>query len=260
MKTQDLKDSTRTNTPALTGYDMQLLGRLRLFPQMDKGSQERLRREVDARRKQSPAFDEAFGGSLSGKIVPREKPAEKSIFHSLRDGVDALLHPVDAIKGKVAETLLKRRNKAPEILTYPDPRLLDIAEEWDFDDGDRNELLEIVRLLGAALREADHGDRLGMAAPQIGIQKRVFVCQGAVCVNPKFYPVNKGEMVEMLEGCYSAPGKQIYKTNRHKNGLARWYSIDGELREYKLKGLDAIVFQHELDHLDGKCICETGVL
>lgn len=233
-----------------------------MFPKLDKSSQDRLRKEVDARRKESPSFEAAFGGALSGQsVAPRRRSRGESFLRTLKDTGDAMLHPVTAVKGKVGETLLKRRNKAPEILVHPHPTLSTRAEEWDFENGDKEELLTIVRELGAALRGVNYGDRLGMAAPQIGISKRVFVCQGAVCVNPSFeLPKSGGEYEEVLEGCYSLPDKQIWKTSRAKRIFAKWKSVDGIEREYKLKGTDAVVFQHELDHLDGKCACDIGVL
>lgn len=243
------------NTP-LTEYDQHLLSKLRIFPTLDKGSQDRFRKAIDARRKESPAFEEAFGGALAGVA---SAPRRAGVNTILRNFAEVITHPVREVKGMVGGALLKRRNKAPEILMHPHPTLLKVAEDWDARE-DKEELMKIVRQLGAALRGVTHGDRLGMAAPQIGISKRIFVCQGAVCINPSFHPPKVGEMIEVLEGCYSIPEKQIYKTKRHKYGWAKWWSVDGKFREFKLKGLDAIVFQHELDHLDGKCCCDIGVL
>lgn len=241
----------------LSTYEKQLLGRLHLFPKMDKNSQIRLREEVDIQRMQSKAFDEAFGGELSG-IAGGARIAQKtSLLGSMKD---VITHPITAAKGKIGASLLKRRNKAPEILVHPHPILSKRAEEINFHEESRADLVEIVRKLGAALRGTKYGDRLGIAAPQIGISKRIFICQGAVCVNPEWTDPKFGEKEEMLEGCYSIPKNQIYKVRRQKYGFAKWYSIDGTERKFKLKGKDARVFQHELDHLDGKCACDIGVL
>lgn len=253
----------KQDTIKLTGSDVALLNQAKMFPRLDKSSQDRLRKRIDQRRKESPGFDKVFGGMLSGQghEEPRKRRLGESFLRTLTDAGNALLHPIEATKGAVGEALLKKRNKAPTILVHPNVALTKVAEEWDFKSGDKDELIGIVRQLGAALRGVEHGDRLGMAAPQIGISKRVFVCQGAVCVNPSFtLPSHGSETEEVLEGCYSIPEKQIYKTQRHKRIFAKWYSVDGKPREYKLKGLDAIVFQHELDHLDGKCACDIGVL
>jgi peptide deformylase len=248
MKTQDT---------SLSKYEERLLSLLPKFPTMDKGSQDRLRKEIDRQRIKSPAFEEAFAGTLSGIA---NRPRRAGVATILRNFADVVTHPVREVKGVIGSKLLKRRNKPVELLVHPHPVLSAVAEPWDFHRENKEDLVEIVRKLGATLRTVDYGDKLGMAAPQIGISKRVFVCQGAVCINPSFMPPKVGEMIEVLEGCYSIPQKQIWKTKRHKYGWGKWYSIDGTFREFKLKGLDAIVFQHELDHLDGKCCCDIGVL
>ena len=240
--------------PELTFHEKGVLQHFKLFPKLDRGSQDRLRREINHLRETSPTFKEAFEGGLGSLAGMVKQPQAKSSGGSV---IDALLHPITAAKGKIGASLLKSRNKPPEIRVYPDPTLKEIASAWDFSKDSKADLIAIVRKLGAALRGVNYGDRLGMAAPQIGISKRVFVCQGAVCVNPSWQAPKVGEKVETFEGCYSVPGK-VFKTKRDKYGWASWTSVEGEQREFKLKGINALVFQHELDHLDGKCCCDIG--
>lgn len=109
----------------------------------------------------------------------------------------------------------------------------------------------------AALINTAYGQRLGIAAPQIGINKRICIVRGVVMVNPEWTPVKGFALEDILEGCYSVPQRQ-FTVPRVKYGWAKWYSIDGVYREYRIKGLEAIVFQHELDHLDGKCCIDVG--
>jgi len=246
------------NTTKLTEDDIELLDQMRLFPMMDKSSQKRLRERIDARRVESKDFDEVFGGTLSGNYGQMQQESQRQSL--LRTMTDAVLHPIDTAKGVVGEALLKQRNKTPEILIHPNVKLARIAEPWDFEKEDGKELLSIIRKLGAALRSVDYGSRLGMAAPQIGISKRIFICQGAVCINPSYTVPKMTDMEDILEGCYSIPDKQIWKTKRYKRIFAKWQSVDGSEREFKLKGLDATVFQHEYDHLEGRCSCDIGVL
>lgn len=148
------------------------------------------------------------------------------------------------------------RNKPPKILAYPDERLKRVSAEVDFSKETKEELTEIVRQMGLALRSVGWGQRLGIAAPQIGINKRIMVVQGAVMINPTWTP-SKAPGEDMIEGCYSVPGK-LYRVPRAKYGWAKWRSIEGQEREFKLNGKDAIIFQHELDHLDGKCCPDVG--
>ena len=239
----------------LTREEARILNSLRTFPSLDKGSQTRLRAKVDHLRQTSAVFAEAFETSLASIGGGRVVPQKQSLLGSIKD---VLTHPITALRGKIGASMLKKRNKAPKILVYPDPLLKKIAAPINFRTTKQEELIEIVRKLGAALREVNYGNRLGMAAPQIGISKRIFICQGAVCVNPTWCPPSdENQMVTGMEGCYSVPGK-MFQVKRWKYGWAKWQSIDGVEREYKLSGINAIVFQHELSHLDGQCCCDLG--
>jgi peptide deformylase len=159
---------------------------------------------------------------------------------------------------KLINKLLKMRNKTPVILVHPHPVLSRRAKEIDFEKTSLEQLTAIVRKMGAALKDVGYGNRLGIAAPQIGISKRIMVVQGAVMVNPTWTP-SKAPKEIVVEGCYSLPHK-TYEVHRASYGWAKWRSINGEERSFKLSGLNAIVFQHELDHLDGKCCVDVGVL
>jgi len=160
-------------------------------------------------------------------------------------------------KLKLASNILKVRNKAPKILVVPDERLKRIAEPVDFDKTTYEERVSIVKKIGFALSKVGYGDKLGMAAPQIGINKRVIVVVGNVLFNPTWTPADKTQTEDITEACYSCPGK-FYKVTRSKYGWAKWTSIDGAPQSARIKGLNAIIFQHELDHLDGKCCCDIG--
>lgn len=247
----------KNNTVALplTTEEARILNSLKTFQKLDKGSQNRLRAKVDFLRKTSKAFSEAFDVSISSIPGVSPVPQKESLLGTMKDIVS---HPITALKGKIGASMLKKRNKAPTILVYPNPKLKMVAKPINFRTDKKEEIIEIVRKLGAALRGVNYGDRLGMAAPQIGISKRVFVCQGAVCVNPTWTPPSdESQLQTVMEGCYSVPGK-MFKVKRWKYGWAKWKSVDGEEREYKLSGINAIVFQHELSHLDGQCCCDLG--
>ena len=157
---------------------------------------------------------------------------------------------------RFTKMLLDWRNKAPKILIYPDPLLKRIAEPVDFDKITRKERMAIVRKMGATLAKQSYGDRLGIAAPQIGISLRVVIVRGNVMFNPEWIP-SKAPLEIGMEGCYSLP-KKVYRVPRAKYGWARWTNIDGRPMESKLQGIPAIVFQHELSHLDGKCCADLG--
>jgi len=94
---------------------------------------------------------------------------------------------------------------------------------------------------------------IGLAAPQIGISKRVFVMQidrlAAFCFNPEIVSSSDERMI-FDEGCLSFPGEQL-SISRPKHIEVRYQNYAGEWTTSRLSGLASICFQHELDHLDG---------
>ena len=97
-------------------------------------------------------------------------------------------------------------------------------------------------------------DGVGLAAPQIGVSKRIFVCDdgnGVVrkVINPIVVPLTE-ETQEFEEGCLSVPG--IYKkVERPKRVLLKYLNEYGEEIEEIAENFLAVVVQHENDHLDG---------
>ena len=101
------------------------------------------------------------------------------------------------------------------------------------------------------MREADG---CGLAAPQVGILRRIVVIEteesGLIeLINPKIV-ARAGEQVE-VEGCLSVPGKSGI-THRPMHVTVRALNRNGEEIELRGSGLLARAFCHELDHLDGK--------
>lgn len=161
-----------------------------------------------------------------------------------------------SLRIKIAKMLLKYRNKVPTILIHPDPKLKRIAKPVNFDTMSLFERTRIVRRMGAALGAVTYGERLGLAAPQIGINYRIIVVRGNVMFNPSWTPTKASPNI-ITEGCYSAPGR-LFKVDRAQYGWAKWTDINGRPMEDKLNGLPAIVFQHEINHLDGICCVDIG--
>lgn len=95
-------------------------------------------------------------------------------------------------------------------------------------------------------------DGVGLAAPQIGVLKRVVVIDtgdGPVeMINPVI-TVSEGVQGDM-EGCLSFPGQSGY-VERAEHVVCEAYDRIGDLYEYDAHGLFARAIQHELDHLEG---------
>jgi len=94
---------------------------------------------------------------------------------------------------------------------------------------------------------------VGLAAPQVGISLRLFVCDDGVTgptsmANPELLSA-EGEVVEE-EGCLSIPGP-FYPTRRAARIVCRGQDLLGEPLEMAGEGLLARIFQHETDHLEG---------
>ena len=94
---------------------------------------------------------------------------------------------------------------------------------------------------------------IGLAAPQVGISRRLFVMEiGEVrksCFNPEVIE-HSTDFAEYPEGCLSFPGDEC-KIKRPSAVSVRYQDHSGTWVEEKLQGLEARCFQHELDHLDG---------
>ena len=98
----------------------------------------------------------------------------------------------------------------------------------------------------------DSGNGIALAAPQIGVQKQVVVWdiddEPLAIINPEVIE-SDGEWA-FDEGCLSIPGLYI-EMLRPKKVLVRGVSLDGEIIEIEADELEARMFQHEIDHLNG---------
>lgn len=119
------------------------------------------------------------------------------------------------------------------------------------------EVADIDKQLRAEYKR--HNFAIGLAAPQIGILKRIFLLEvpdaGLVTfVHPKIL-FQSSETTETLEGCLSFPGT-IVRTTRPKN----IHITDATEKILDLVDLTSAAFQHELDHLDGVLFMDRGVI
>ena len=111
-----------------------------------------------------------------------------------------------------------------------------------------------VRAICATMVEAMlRANGAGLAAPQIGISKRIIVLdvegQFHVLINPELVLV-EGETEELSEGCLSLPGVSAPVTRGSRATIAGT-TLDGERIEITGEGLLARAIQHEMDHLNG---------
>lgn len=121
-----------------------------------------------------------------------------------------------------------------------------------------------IRQLAQDIKDTiDENPAVGLAAPQIGILKRVFgarmgydeesedekQAQVEIFINPEILESSE-ELSRGYDACLSIPGMLGY-TDRNQKIKVRYLDEHGKKVERDLEGMDARVFQHELDHLDG---------
>ncbi len=144
------------------------------------------------------------------------------------------------------------------ILRIGDPRLREVAKPVDaFDTPELHELIEDM------FDTMEAADGAGLAATQIGIPRRIMIfgvdsnprypdaeqVPTTVLINPDFSVVSD-EVAGFWEGCLSVPGMRGYVERRARIKY-RGYDQFGNLIEREADGFHAVVFQHEIDHLDG---------
>lgn len=140
-----------------------------------------------------------------------------------------------------------------KILLYPDPQLLMRSAKINIFD---KNLVNLSKDLIDTMYDADG---VGLAAPQIGINKRIFVmdCSSEneekdcrVVINPEIEHASE-ELGSYKEGCLSIPGI-TEEISRPKVIKVLYQDVNGVLQRDTYDDLWSICFQHELDHLNGK--------
>ncbi|TJY43256.1 peptide deformylase [Cohnella pontilimi] len=134
------------------------------------------------------------------------------------------------------------------IVKHPDPVLRERAQEVTKFNANLHKLLDDM---ADTMYDADG---VGLAAPQIGILKRIFVVDadeehGLIeLINPEIVS-KEGEQLG-VEGCLSIPGLQG-DVRRANKVVIKGFNRYGEPVQYEGTELLARAFQHELDHLNG---------
>ncbi len=137
------------------------------------------------------------------------------------------------------------------IVKYPDPvlaRKADPVTEFDAD---------LQKLVDDMFESMYAAEGIGLAAPQIGVSKRLFIVDTSLgkdpakklaLINPEIVSTEGKQLEE--EGCLSLPdirdkvSRAFHVTMRAQNATGEWFETDGD-------ELLARAFQHENDHLDG---------
>jgi len=137
------------------------------------------------------------------------------------------------------------------IRTYGDPVLSEVTTEIENIDG------RVAQLAETMITTMYDAPGVGLAANQIGVQKRLFVYDKGdgplVVVNPSIIETD-GEWT-YLEGCLSVPGLSWEITRANAVHLVG-YDLDGNELSVEAEEFEGRIFQHEMDHLDGVLLIE----
>lgn len=158
------------------------------------------------------------------------------------------------------------------LITAPNPVLINYSNSVERFD---KKLLEIISGMEAALLATTDPKGVGLAAPQVGINLRIFQMKPTdkakvtTYINPVISHISQAEEVpnfinsenvennkpkkskgKLLEGCLSIPN--IWGNVTRKKFLTlTWQDESGKTFTKEFKGFPAVIIQHEVDHLDG---------
>ncbi len=137
------------------------------------------------------------------------------------------------------------------ILHYPEPLLAQKSVPVEYID---EQLISVVADMVDTMYAAPG---VGLAAPQIGVLKRVIIIDCGSKEEPELIRAVNPQIIDSAgecseeEGCLSVP--DYYACVKRKSWVkVRYQNMQGEWLEQECEGLLAIAFQHEIDHLDGK--------
>ena len=149
-----------------------------------------------------------------------------------------------------------------KIITYPEKSLSQPSVKIDNADGAAidDEIKKLAKDMGETMFDAPG---VGLAAPQIGVNKRIIVYdsnatnpdddgstqQFTALINPEIIAAS-GSIVSEKEACLSVLDYSA-DVKRYEKVTVRALNIDGKKLEFDAEGISAVIMQHEIDHLNG---------
>lgn len=143
-----------------------------------------------------------------------------------------------------------------KILTYPDPILKRPSVPL------KGNLKDLEQLVKDMFETMYHAPGVGLAAPQVGRNIRLFVVDVSshqensrpmAFINPEILE-GEGQII-WEEGCLSVP-EMLVEVSRMEKVLMAAQDLSGKSFQIEADGLLAIALQHEMDHLDGRLIID----
>lgn len=124
-----------------------------------------------------------------------------------------------------------------------------------------NEYVKLGKNMLAYIKDPENGG-VGLAAPQIGVSKRILVASlmqdwedenfsTVLMINPEILEFSEEINDTVEEGCLSLPKTKKGYVARHRDIKVKYFDEKGKEKILRLSGLASIVVQHEIDHLNG---------
>lgn len=159
------------------------------------------------------------------------------------------------------------------IVQNPNTILRKVSEKVQEKEFGTKELNSLITDMSDSL--SFEGDGVALAAPQIGVNKRIFIISGklfgfnedtiekeniepdVVCINPEIIKISKDKKL-MHEGCLSV--RPLYgDIRRASRATIKAQDVNGKYFELSGTGLLAEIFQHEIDHLNGILFIDNAI-
>lgn len=140
-----------------------------------------------------------------------------------------------------------------KILTYPDKELKKVSAQIEKID---DEILNLVKSMSEIMLKSNG---IGLAAPQIGIKKKLIIVDERAIgneskviamINPQILSY-QGFYEEHDEGCLSVPGFYGKVSDRRRYIRVKYLDLEEQEQEIDLDNFLSVVVQHEIDHLNG---------
>ena len=142
-----------------------------------------------------------------------------------------------------------------KVVRMGDPKLREVSSPVPENEIRSKEIKKLIRDMFDTM-EVERG--VGLAAPQVGVQRRLFVLgfdrgndgiERIAVINPEL-EILDGPKAGMWEGCLSVPGMRGY-VERSRKIRIRYMDEKEEKHDRIIEGYEAVVYQHEFDHLNG---------
>jgi len=151
----------------------------------------------------------------------------------------------------------KQKYKIADIVEYPSPILRGVSQSTDFIDDSiitfGNSMIAILRYRAPFEFFTKGSLYKGLAAPQVGIQKRLIVCglhgEVKILINPEILE-QRGTYLNN-EYCLSLPRYDRKTIKRSQNVSVKYKTLENTEKVLVAKNGSAALLQHEIDHLNG---------